>query len=62
MQVNKRVAVDGLIGEVGLSGNHANSPHSQLPYVVLTHNRFNDSSGWRLVFLSGRLQGLDPSF
>jgi len=37
-------AVTGGIVEVGVSGNHAENPHSRLPDVGSTHNRYNGSS------------------
>jgi len=38
-------AVNGRIVEVGVSGNHAESPHSRLSYVGSTNNRYNGSLG-----------------
>jgi len=38
-------AVDGWIVEVGVSGNHTENPHSGLPYVGSTDNRYNGSLG-----------------
>jgi len=50
VQVNEVEGVGVRIVLVGVSGNHAQNPHSHLTYVGLTNNRYNS-----LFFFQGGL-------